>query len=32
MMVGFLTPSSGTAYIEGNDILKDMDDIYPIMG
>jgi len=32
MMVGFLTPSSGTAYIEGNDILRDMDNIYPLMG
>mmetsp|Transcript_29509 Transcript_29509/g.74204 ORF Transcript_29509/g.74204 Transcript_29509/m.74204 type:complete len:651 (+) Transcript_29509:1679-3631(+) len=32
MMVGFLTPSSGTAVIEGHDILKDMDKIYPLMG
>jgi ABC-type multidrug transport system ATPase subunit len=32
MMVGFLTPSSGTACIEGNDILRDMDNIYPLMG
>jgi len=32
MMVGFLTPSSGTALIEGKDILTDMDEIYPMMG
>lgn len=32
MMVGFLTPSGGTALINGLDILKDMDAIYPMMG
>jgi len=32
MMVGFLTPSGGTAFIEGLDILNQMNEIYPMMG
>uniref|UniRef100_A0A7I4ACZ0 ABC transporter domain-containing protein n=1 Tax=Physcomitrium patens TaxID=3218 RepID=A0A7I4ACZ0_PHYPA len=32
MMIGFLKPSSGTAYIQGMDILTDMDRIYSCMG
>jgi len=32
MMVGFLTPSGGTAFIEGLDILSQMSEIYPLMG
>eukprot|EP00873_Tetraselmis_striata_P004626 jgi/Tetstr1/424890/TSEL_015385.t1 len=32
MMVGFLTPTSGKTLIEGLDITKDMDRIYPMMG
>lgn len=32
MMIGFLTPSSGTATVEGLEIGQDMDAIYSIMG
>ncbi|KAL3819387.1 hypothetical protein ACJIZ3_005292 [Penstemon smallii] len=32
MMIGLTKPSSGTAYIEGLDILSDMDRIYTSMG
>ena len=32
MMVAFLTPTSGTTFIEGLDITKDLDRIYPMMG
>ncbi|KAL2613554.1 hypothetical protein R1flu_025246 [Riccia fluitans] len=32
MMIGLLTPSSGTAYIQGLDIRTDMDRIYTSMG
>ena len=32
MMIGFLTPTRGTAVIEGMDITKDMNRIYPMMG
>ncbi|BBN17972.1 protein MpABC85 [Marchantia polymorpha subsp. ruderalis] len=32
MMIGFLTPSSGTAYIKGLDIRTEMDRIYTSMG
>ncbi|KAG0592931.1 hypothetical protein KC19_1G291300 [Ceratodon purpureus] len=32
MMIGFLKPSSGTAYIQGMNILTDMDRIYTCMG
>lgn len=32
ILTGFLTPSSGTAVIEGRDIRSDMEDIYGIMG
>ncbi|CAM6105629.1 unnamed protein product [Calypogeia fissa] len=32
MMIGFLTPTSGTAYIHGLDIRTDMDNIYTSMG
>ncbi|CAI5527519.1 unnamed protein product [Closterium sp. Naga37s-1] len=32
MMIGLVKPSSGTAFIEGKDILEEMDDVYTIMG
>lgn len=32
ILTGFLTPSGGTAVIEGRDIRSDMEDIYGIMG
>ncbi|CAN6456039.1 unnamed protein product [Victoria cruziana] len=32
MMIGLISPTSGTAYIEGLDIRKDMDKIYTSMG
>ena len=32
MLTGFLTPSHGTAFIEGLDILKDMDSVYTLLG
>ena len=32
MMTGFLAPSSGRAFIEGNNILTDMEKIYSLMG
>ncbi|EFJ28933.1 ATP-binding cassette transporter [Selaginella moellendorffii] len=32
MMIGFLTPSSGKAFVAGLDISKDMDKIYTVMG
>jgi ABC-type multidrug transport system fused ATPase/permease subunit len=32
MMIGFLKPTSGTAYIQGMNILTDMDKIYTCMG
>lgn len=32
MMIGLLTPTSGTAYIQGLDIRRDMDQIYLCMG
>ncbi|KAG0620187.1 hypothetical protein M758_4G196700 [Ceratodon purpureus] len=32
MMIGFLKPSSGTAYIQGMNILSEMDRIYSCMG
>lgn len=32
MMIGFLKPTSGTAYIQGMNILTDMDRIYTCMG
>jgi ABC-type multidrug transport system ATPase subunit len=31
-MIGFLKPSSGTAYIQGMNILTEMDRIYACMG
>lgn len=31
-MIGFLKPSSGTAYIQGMDIRTEMDRIYSCMG
>ena len=31
-MIGLLAPTSGTAYIGGLDIQKDMDKIYTSMG
>eukprot|EP00475_Leptophrys_vorax_P042571 TRINITY_DN8020_c0_g3_i1.p1 TRINITY_DN8020_c0_g3~~TRINITY_DN8020_c0_g3_i1.p1 ORF type:complete len:732 (+),score=84.28 TRINITY_DN8020_c0_g3_i1:161-2197(+) len=32
MMIGLVKPTSGTALVEGKDILEDMDEIYSIMG
>ena len=32
ILTGFLTPSSGSAIIQGHDIRSDMEDIYGIMG
>ncbi|MEW5299847.1 MAG: hypothetical protein WDW36_002821 [Sanguina aurantia] len=32
MLTGFLTPSDGTGFIEGNNIKQDMDNVYKIMG
>lgn len=31
-MIGLSIPSSGTAYVEGLDIRKDMDQIHLLMG
>ena len=31
-MIGFLRPTSGTAIIEGMDILEDINSIYSVMG
>ncbi|KDD76906.1 hypothetical protein H632_c71p3, partial [Helicosporidium sp. ATCC 50920] len=32
MLTGFLTPSAGTAWVEGYDIIADMQQVYSIMG
>lgn len=32
MLVGFLEPTAGTAYIEGLDIMQDLDTIYTLVG
>lgn len=32
MLIGFLTPSGGTAFIEGYDIKEDMDTVYTLLG
>ena len=32
MLIGFIAPSAGTAYIEGLDIRRDMDAVYTLLG